>query len=226
VEQKKKVINPHCPVPRCRTKHPHIDDPLVKALVDRFAAPDKMNGWVLAGMVDLRDSAREDVAANRLFSWYSRMRQPEELYFRTLYVLFIASDAEIPHVLSGDTPNSFFDLYGKVNKVILEGRGELTEKKPGLNFGEFSMIDNMNDAAHVGFPALQMVVNLVQNPQYMPNVQGYLQHLETYCARLNYMRQMFEGGRSKEEVLRGVMNMHRPASHWEQKSKEAPGTPE
>ena len=196
-------------------------DPLVKALVDRFGAPDKMISWVLAGMAELRDSARQGVAENRLFSWYSRMRQPEELYFRTLYVLFIASDAEVPHVLSGDPPNSFFTLYGKVNEIVLEGRGELTEKKPGLSFGEFSIIDNMNDGAHVGFPALQMIVNIAQNPQYRPNVQGYLQHLETYCARLNYMLQMFNGGKDKKTVLEAMVNLHRPASYWEQKSKEA-----
>jgi hypothetical protein len=131
------------------------------------------------------------------------------------------SDAEVPHVLSGDTPNSFFTLYGKVNEIVLEGRGELTDRKQGLSFGDFSMIDNMNDAAHVGFPALQMIVNIAQNPEYTPNVQGYLQHLETYCIRLTYMLQMSKGGKDKQAVLAAVINLHRPASYWEQKSKEA-----
>lgn len=219
MKRKKKNTNLYCPVPGCRTKKAHVADPLVKALVERFAAPDKMISWVLAGMAELRDSARQDVADNRLFSWYSRMRQPEELYFRTLYILFIASDTEVPHVLSGDTPNSFFSLYGKVNKIILEGRGELTERKQDLGPGDFSMIDYMNHAAHAAFPALQMIVNITQNPQYAPNFQGYLQHLEKYCARLNYMLQMFEGGKGKKTVLEGLVNLHRPASYWEQKSK-------
>ena len=35
---------------------PHTADLLVKGLVDRFAAPDKCLNWVLAGMVELRDS--------------------------------------------------------------------------------------------------------------------------------------------------------------------------
>lgn len=102
-------------------------------------------------MAELRDSVTDDVQKNRLFSWYTRMRQPEELYFRTLYVLFLASDDEVPHVLSGDLPNSFSQIYKAVNEAILEGRGEITEIKPGLVSGEFRMIDNLNDGAHVGW---------------------------------------------------------------------------
>jgi hypothetical protein len=127
-----KKPNPNCPVPGCRAKQPHSADFLVKALVDRFAAPDKCLTWVLAGMAELRDSVIEDILDGRLFSWYTRMRQPEELYFRTLYLLFLASDDEVPHILSGDPPNSFSHIYDKVNEVILEGRGEMTEIKPGL----------------------------------------------------------------------------------------------
>ena len=99
------------------------------------------------------------------------MRQPEELYFRTLYILFIASDGEIPHILSGDLPNSFSQIYNAVNEAILEGRGEMTEVKPGMVSGEFRMIDNLNDGAHVGFGAMQMIVNIAQNPSTDPTWQ-------------------------------------------------------
>jgi hypothetical protein len=92
MDKRKKTLNPHCPISGCQTKQPHVADPLVKALADRFAAPDKCLSWVLAGMTELRDSVTDDVLKHRLFSWYSRMRQPEELYFRTLYILFLATD--------------------------------------------------------------------------------------------------------------------------------------
>jgi len=217
----RKKLNPYCTVPGCKTKQAHTADFLVKALVDRFAAPDKCLSWVLAGMAELRDSVIEDVLDRRLFSWYTRMRQPEELYFRTLYILFLASSDEVPHILSGDLPNSFSQIYDKVNEVILEGRGEMTEVKPGLVSGEFRMIDNLNDGAHVGFGAMQMIVNIAQNPEYTPNMAKYLKHIEDYCARINYMRQMFEGGKDKKIVLEAVMNLHRPKEYWEQKAKEA-----
>ena len=211
--------NPHCAVPGCRTKQPHTDDFLVKALVDRFAAPDKCLSWVLAGMAELMDSVLEDILDRRLFGWYTRMRPIEELYFKTLYIILLAPDCEIPHLLSGDHPNSLSQIYDKVNKEILEGRGELTEVKPGLVSGEFKMIDNLHDAAHVGFGAMQMVVNIAQSPEYTPNMAKYMAHVNNYCARINYMRQMFEGGKDKSTVLEAFKNLHRPKEYWDQKAK-------
>jgi hypothetical protein len=213
--------NPHCPVIGCKTKSPHTEDFLVKALADRFAAADKSLSWVLAGMVELRDSIIEDILDKRLFSWYTRMRQPEELYFRTLYILFIAKHDEVPHLLSGDPPNSLSQIYDKVNRIILEGRGELTEIKPGLVSGEFRMIDNLNDGAHVGFGAMQMIVNIAQNPEFIPNMAKYIKHVENYCVRIDYMRRMFEAGKDKDVVLGAIKNMHRSKEYWEQKAKEA-----
>jgi hypothetical protein len=58
---------------------------------------------------------------------------------------FLAPDDEVPHILSGDLPNSFPHIYKAVNEAILEGRGEMTEVKPGLVSGEFRMIANLND---------------------------------------------------------------------------------
>lgn len=219
--KKLKKPNPYCPVLGCRTEQPHSADFLVKALVDRFSAPDKCLSWVLASMSELRNSITDDISEKRLFSWYTRMRQPEELYFRTLYILFLASDDEVPHILSGESPNSFSQIYNRVNKVILEGRGEMTEVKPGLVSGKFRMIDNLNDGAHVGFGAMQMIVNIAQNPEYTPNMEKYLEHINNHWAKINYMRQMFECGKDKKTVLEGVMNLHRPKEYWEKKSKEA-----
>jgi hypothetical protein len=219
----KRKANPFCPVVGCTTDKPHVDDFLVKLLVERFAEPDKCLSWVLAGMAELRDSVTDDISKNRLFSWYTRMRQPEELYFRTLYVLFLSTDEEVPHILSGAPPNSFSKIYKAVNEAILEGRGEITEAKPGLVSGEFRMIDNLNDGAHVGFGAMQMIVNIGQNPEHTPDLAAYLRHMETYCARINYMRQMFEVGKSTEIVREAIVNLHRPKEYWQNKAKESGG---
>jgi hypothetical protein len=224
MKKKKKKANPHCPVLGCQTKQPHTKDFLVKALVDRFAAPDKCLSWVLAGMAELRDSVTDDVVKNRLFSWYTRMRQPEELYFRTLYILFLAKPGEIPHILSGDMPNSFSEIYSQVNAVIMEGRGEITEPKPGLVSGQFRMIDNLNDGAHVGYGALQMIVNLAQNPEHLPDFAAYLKHVDNYCVRLDYMRRMFEGSKDAATVKEAMINIHRPAEYWAEKTKHEKAT--
>jgi len=163
----------------------------------------------------LRDSICRDLAENKLFAWYSRLRQPEELYIRTLYV------HEVPHILSGDAPNSFSTLYAQVNKTIFEGRGEVVNKKHGLNVIPTSLIDHLNDGAHVAFPALQMCVTLARMPEHVMDVGKYYKHLDDFCTKLNYIRQIFEGGKEKRHVLGGVINLHRPASYWDQKGKEA-----
>jgi hypothetical protein len=219
-KKKKRPSNPNCPVPGCETKVPHLADPIIKTLFDRFAEADKGLRWVLMGMQELRDSFRDDVERQRYFAWFTRMRQVEELYFRTLYLLFLATDREIPHILSGEPPNSFSAIYKTVNEKILEGRGEILEVKKGQSFGTFRMIDHLNSGGHANFGALHMAANFRQFPQLIPNVSGYLKHIDTYCKYIDHMRGLFEAGRDKETVRTTIVNMHRPLEHWQQQSQK------
>lgn len=58
-------------------------------------------------IAELRNSVADDVNSGRLYGYITRWRQPEELYYRTLYVLFVADENEVQHVLSGEMPNGF-----------------------------------------------------------------------------------------------------------------------
>ncbi len=106
VDMAQKKVNPCCPVAGCRVSRPHTDDPLIKALVLRYTGPDKLLGWVQMSLGQIHDSILDDFKSNRHFGWLTRLRQIEELYFRTLYILFLIPDDEVPHWLSGDPPNS------------------------------------------------------------------------------------------------------------------------
>jgi hypothetical protein len=194
---------------------------LIKALAERFSQPDKCLQWVQGAMIEIQASMAADTENGRVFAWYTRMRQVEELYFKTLYILFLASDQEAIHILSGQMPNSFSAIYDKVNKAIMNGRTGLKEIKPGLVDGEFCMFDVINDGAHVGFGAMQMVVNLNENPESLGFLPGYMKHVENYIIRINYMRQMFEAGKDKETVKNAMINIHRPREYWEQRAKGA-----
>jgi hypothetical protein len=216
MKKNKRKTNQHCPVPGCRADKPHADDPIVKGLIHEFAPPDRMTSWVLAGMTELRNSICRDLADKRVFAWHSRLRQPEELYVRTLYALFIASEKELHHILSGDMPNGLSNLYRKVNEAIFEGRGLLQVPQPGLTFGTFTPMDTLNDGAHVSFPAFATCIVMAQNPQCLAAdfPTKYFDHLTTYCKYLDYMHGMFKAGKRKEDVLSGVISLHRPASYW------------
>ncbi|MGB8768499.1 MAG: hypothetical protein WCC92_02720 [Candidatus Korobacteraceae bacterium] len=208
--------NPHCPVQGCKTVKPHADDPAVKGLIQLFASPEQMTFWVLHGMAELRDSIVRDMKEKKLLAWITRLRQPEELYIRTLYALFIASERELHHILSGEMPISLSTLYRKVNQTVFEGRGLLQAEQPGLNYGFFKPMDTLNDGAHVSFTAFVTCMGLARNPEFLPAEYPDLisKHLTTYCKYLKYMHDMFKARKSKQDVLTGVINLHRPAGHW------------
>jgi len=210
----KKRPNPHCPVIGCRTPRPHADDPIVKGLIHAFGPPAAMALWSLTAMAELRESICRDLIEKKIFAWYTRLRQPEELYIKTLYALFVASERELHHLLSGDTPNSLAKLYESVNGAVFLGRGLLQTEQPGLTQGTFKPADMLNDGAHASFSAFMSCIGLIRNPQFLPSPEKYCSHLGKYCDYLNYMHEMFKAGKEKTHILQGVINLHRPASDW------------
>jgi hypothetical protein len=203
--------NPHCPVPGCRTKKAHMDDPIMPGIARAFASPTDMTQWTCAAIAELAQSIASDLENGRTLAFLSRVRQPEELYFRTLYALFVATDKELPHILSGELPNGFSQIYEKVNKVVLAGRGRLMVEQPGLTFGTFKAMDTLNDGAHVSFRAFLTVIGWAKNPEHLPSPDHYRKHLQKYCAYLTYMHGMFKAGKQKADVLLGVQKLHTPA---------------
>ena len=59
-----------------------------------FGPPDKITAWTLTAMAELRESICRDLVNKKVFAFHTRVRQPEELYIRTLYALFVASREE------------------------------------------------------------------------------------------------------------------------------------
>jgi len=216
-------INPHCSVSGCRTDKPHSDDPIVAGLIEQFADPVNMTFWVLAGMAELRDSIVRDMKDGQVFAWFTRLRQPEELYVRTLYSLFVADEKELHHILSGDMPNGLSGMYGKVNDVVFERRGRLQAEQPGLELGPFTAMDTLNDGAHVSFAAFTTCISIAQHPEHVPPdfIDQYHKHLTKYCEYLRYMHGMFQAKKLKEHVLEGMRSLHKPASYWREQQEKA-----
>ncbi len=221
MKKRKTRINPHCPVLGCGTKAPHANDPIVTGLIALFADPESATRWALIGMNELNHSSCRDLRDKKVFAWHTRMRQIEELYVRTLYALFIATPEELPHILCGAPPNAFSPLYDKVNDVVLEGRGLLNVDQPGRTSGTFKPMEVLNAGAHASFIAMATCLGLSRNQERVPSAEKWGKHVATYCAYLEYMNGMFKAGKEKKHVLGGVINLHRPASHW----KTATATP-
>lgn len=198
---------PICPVKGCRAKHPHTDDPLVKALVRHYKASDKLLGWVQVSLAQIHDSILDDYKNNRHFGWITRLRQIEELYFRALYITFLITDAEIPHWLSGDTPNSLTAIYKEVNAKILKGRGKLTEAQTGKGLGDFTPMAMLHSGGHANYKIMHHVVAF-ELAGVAPKIEPYLAHVKIYIDRIDHMRKLLEAGRDKQTVQQLITNMH------------------
>jgi hypothetical protein len=188
-KKRKNPPNSHCPVPGCRTKAPHTDDNLVKGLQLMTVSSvgyGNLTEWARDVMIELRDSITRDLDARQYAGYFFRLRQVEELYFRVLYLIFIAKPEEIPHLLSGEPPNGLSSMYEKVNEVVMEGRGALQKKHAGLNYGEFTAMGMLNSGAHMSFLGLLTWQAIPQHPEYLTpermqagHKQGKLGHTRT-----------------------------------------------
>jgi hypothetical protein len=212
MKKKQTKTNPHCPVPGCRAKAPHLSDTVVAALVHNLSDLANVAGWTCASIAELGKSMADDVAAGRHFALITRTRQLEELYIRALYAMFIADASEVAHIMSDATPNSFSEMYRKVNKMIFGDKGILEVSHPGLTSGTFTAMGTINSGAHASFSAMLMVVGLVKNPQYLAAFTDgkYFDHISVYCHYLDHARKLFAAGKDKAAVLAAIVELHRP----------------
>ena len=207
-------------MPGCKTKQPHLDSAVTKGLHHTFSDHERVASWAKMCIVEIVQSVIDDVNKGRLFAYLTRWRQPEEIYHRALYMLFIADESSIPHIVSGELPNSFSAMWKAVNREILGGRGTLDETQLGLNGEEFTVMKTLNTSAHASLAAMVMCVGLARNPQFQTRIPQHIDHWKRLCDYLNYMEEMFKAKKSKADVLMGVKNLHKPASAWQTISPE------
>ena len=136
------TTTPACPVSRCKAKTPHMNDSTVKAFMRQ--SPAEVIDWTKRCIVELIQSVIDDVNKGRIFAYLTRWRDPEELYTRVLYAMFVAPADHLPHIFSGDMPNGFAAMWKNVNDVIFEGNGMLFKEQVGLNGEVFTPMDTLN----------------------------------------------------------------------------------
>lgn len=214
MKKKKPKVNSNCPVEGCKAKLPHTSDPIIKALVQNMADPAKVAQWTLGAIAELGKSMADDLAADRRFALLTRSRQQEELYIRALYAMFLATPDEVVHIMSDARPNSFSAMYKKVNQSIFGGKGLLDVVQPGLTYGTFSAMAQINSAAHASFSTMMQVIVLGPNAEYLKAYKngGYFDHISVYCSYLNNIKKMFNAGKTKGEVLTALIDWHLPKS--------------
>ena len=165
----------------------------------------------------------DDLATGRRFALITRTRQQEELYIRALYAMFIAIPNEVAHIMSDATPNSFSEMYRKVNKSIFGGKGLLEVKQAGLTSGTFTAMGTINSGAHASFSTILMVIGLHKNPEYFKAYSNgqYFDHISVYCSYLDYVGKQLAAGKDKMMVLAELIELHLPENLAESMAKAA-----
>lgn len=194
--------NPHCPVPGCRTKQPHLSSSTTAGLHHTFSDPERLASWTKHCIAELVKSAIEDVNQGRFFAYLTRWRQPDEMYYRALYVLFVADKAAIPHVVSGEMPNSFSAMQKAVNQTVFDGKRTLDKPQLGLSGEQFTAFDTLNNSAHASFATIVTCIEFARKPKFRaPIIDKHLEYWKTLCNNLNHVESMFKAGQSREDVL-------------------------
>ena len=214
------ITTPACPVSRCKAKTPHVDDSTVKAFMRQ--SPAEVIDWTKRCIVELIQSVIDDVNKDRIFAYLTRWRDPEELYTRVLYALFVAPADHLPHIFSGEMPNGFAAMWKQVNEIVFEGNGTLFKEQVGLNGEVFTPMDTLNQGAHNSFSTMLTTISVVRGKpeEWQPRIKKHVEHWQKYVEYLNHIEQLFRAGRKKEDVLQAIINMHRSIKRWEEVARE------
>jgi hypothetical protein len=220
MKKKKPKKNPHCPVPGCKTKQPHLSSPITVGLHHVFSDSERLALWVKSCIVELVQSVIDDVNKGRYFAYLTRWRQPEEMYHRALYMLFVADQAAIPHIVSGELPNSFSDMWKAVNKTVFDGKGTLDQKQPGLSGEEFTAMNTLNNSAHASFATIITCVDFARKPELKaPIIDKHIEYWKILCNNLDG-KHCPDGCRSQTLHVRSAEECEIPATLWAQKASD------
>ena len=192
----------------------------------RFSPADIID-WTKRCILELVQSVIDDVNKRRIFAYLTRWRDPEELYIRVLYALFVAPSDHLPHIFSGEWPNGFSAMWKKVNEVVFEGNGTLFNQQVGLSGQIFTTMDTLNQGAHNSFSTMLTTVSIVRAKpeEWHPRIEKHVKHWQRYVEYLNHIEQLFRAGRNKEHVLQAIINMHRSIKRWEEVAREQAKNP-
>ncbi len=207
-------MNPHCPVPGCETSQPHLSSATTAGLCHAFSAPDRLALWVKCCISELVQSVSDDVKKRRFFAYLTRWRQPEEMYHRALYMLFVADQAAIPHIVSGERPNSFSTMWREVNRAVYDGRGRLDQKQLGLRGEAFTAMETLNNSAHASFATIVSCIDFVKRPEFHKRIiDQHIQYWRLLCKNLDYLEQRFKEGKTRAEVLDAFKKLPKQPRH-------------
>lgn len=113
------------------------------------------------------------------------------------------------------------EYYKRVNAAGLHGSDDWNTSKLGLHSGEFTVMDTLNDTAHLSFASLLIGQGWRRHPEYRISAEVYAKHVDRLLSIWRYLIDMYGAGKSREDIEDGVRAMNRPDEFWVAESKKA-----
>lgn len=188
-----------------------MDDEIVSALHEQFLKDrTSLALWTKSCIAEIMQSVADDLRQGRCFAYLTRWRQPEELYHRALYIMFVASPDEIPHVISGETPNNFSDVWRKVNEVVFEGKGNLLTLLGAATGKESKLMNALNSHAHASYITMLTCIGMRRSTfDLSPLIKDHMSHWQRFCLYLDQIEELFRADNKRDAVLTAIRNMHK-----------------
>lgn len=200
--------NPHCPVPHCKGRTAHEDNPTVVRLVAMWKEPALLAVYAFTGLSSLKDSIERDIEKDDVIAWLTRSRQIEELYVRSIYALFIATEDEIPHFFSEERPNSLAYIYKQVNEIAFAGKGRLHITSDDPDLKGVTVLDLFNQTAHLSFASLLLAGEFYKHPERTGSAAAFAEGAKMYSYFLQKITNDFTIGKTRDEILRELRSAY------------------
>lgn len=187
--------------------------------MELFGKPEKIAEWTRNAIADLALSLRADSQNGRTFAYFTRIRQPEELYYRALYALVVAPAEHLTHIVSGDPPNTLKAIVVEVDNEILGGRNLFESVRVDPSGAQFTVLKTLNQAGHASFAAMLTAFHFGRDSNLFGGIASkYELHLTTLCKNLEYIEGLYKAGRTRGDVLIAIRNLHNPKSYLQHKA--------
>jgi hypothetical protein len=200
--------NPDCPVPHCKGRTPHENNPTVVHLVAMWKEPALLAAYAFTGLSSLKNSIERDIEKDDVVAWLTRSRQVEELYVRAIYALFIATEDEIPHFFSEEQPNSLAYIYKQVNDVAFAGKGRLHVTSDDPDLQDVTVLNLFNQIAHLSFASLLLAGEFYKHPERTGSAAAFAEGAKMYSYFLQKITNDFTIGKTRDAILRELRSAY------------------
>ena len=169
-----------------QTKTPHLSSKQQPDSITLSRSPNNSRNGKRCASLKPAKSVIDDANKGRYFAYLTRWRQPERVELRYFVRVVRCEQSLVPHIVSGELPNSFSAMWKKVDRVVFDGNGALDRKQLGLSGEEFTTMDTLNHTAHAPSGTIVTCIGVSRNlEKWKPRIEKHISYWNLLCNNLD-----------------------------------------